>query len=213
MNQVTPEFSKKLNLGCGSQVVDGWVNVDYALGARLARIPFFRAINRKARLFDLDWNDRIFIHDLAQRFPWHDDSIDLIYSSHTLEHFTREDGRAFLKECCRVLRKGAIIRIVVPDLSHVVSEYSLGRIRADEFVEKLDVLYRRSRSPIRTKLGPFLQSPHKCMYDEGNLLTVLRELGFMAEGKKPFDSNIADILQLELASRTEHAVIVEGRKL
>jgi len=30
----------KLNLGCGNQVVEGWVNVDYALGARFAKIPF-----------------------------------------------------------------------------------------------------------------------------------------------------------------------------
>ena len=29
----------KVNLGCGDRVVDGWTNVDYALGARLTRVP------------------------------------------------------------------------------------------------------------------------------------------------------------------------------
>jgi len=66
----------KLNLGCGSQVVDGWVNVDYALGARFMKIPFFRSLNRKVKIFNLDWNDKIFLHDLTRKFPWADSSID-----------------------------------------------------------------------------------------------------------------------------------------
>ena len=49
----------KLNLGCGSQIVDGWVNVDYALGARLFKFPFFRQLNSKVKLFELEWDTRI----------------------------------------------------------------------------------------------------------------------------------------------------------
>lgn len=106
----------KLNLGCGFQVPDEWINVDYAFGARFVKIPFFRRLNRKLKLFDLDWNQRIYLHDLTRKFPWRDGTVDVVYSSHTLEHFTGEQGRLFLTECHRVPKRNGIIRIVVPDL-------------------------------------------------------------------------------------------------
>ena len=202
----------KLNLGCASQVPDGWVNVDYALGARFMKIPFFRAFNRKVKLFNLDWNEKIHLHDLTKKFPWEDSSVDIIYSSHTLEHFSKEDGRKFLAECHRVLRKHCIIRIVVPDLHHNVTEYIERLIKADEFVEKLGVLYVSSDNPIKKQLAPFCQFPHKCMYDNTRLLEILDELGFEASTRAAFKSDIADIQLIELEKRTENSVIVEGQK-
>ena len=141
----------KLNLGCGSQVIDGWINVDYSIGARFAKIPLFRALNNKLRLFDLDWNENIYLHDLTKAFPWADSTIDIVYSSHTLEHFSRDDGRRFIAECHRVLRKDGILRIVVPDLRHIVIEYIEGRIHADDFVEKLGVMYGNSKNVLKNR--------------------------------------------------------------
>lgn len=202
----------KLNLGCGSQVPDGWINVDYALGARLAKIPFFRALNRRLGLFNLDWDDRTEIHDLSKRLPWQDRTVDVVYSSHTLEHFTREAGRAFLAECHRVLRDNGLIRIVVPDLAHIVAEYRAARLRADNFVEQLGVLHETTGNKLKDQLSPLIQFPHKCMYDTTTLVAVLNDIGFDAASRSGFDSAIADIREVELANRTEHAVVVEGRK-
>jgi len=202
----------KLNLGCGSQVPEGWINVDYALGARLAKVPFFRALNRKLRLFELDWSNRICLHDLSRRFPWENNTVDIIYCSHTLEHFTRDAGRKFIAECHRVLRRGGILRIVVPDLRDFVADYCEGRLRADEFVEKLDVLYGSNSSPLKDRLAPLIQFPHKCMYDTPTLMGILREVGFEVASRAAFDSDIGDIRLVELAERAEHAVVVEGRK-
>ncbi|HEX5067567.1 MAG TPA: methyltransferase domain-containing protein [Myxococcota bacterium] len=202
----------KLNLGCGPRTPDGWIHVDYAWGARLARLPFFRALNRRIRLFDLDWSERIQLHDLTRRFPWRDASADVVYSSHTLEHFSREDGRAFLTECQRVLRKGGILRIVVPDLRRNVLAYLEGQVPADDFVESLGVLHGRTPSRLKNRLAPFVQFPHKCMYDGPRLLQILDEIGFEASARAAFESDIDDIRQVESADRTNDAVIVEGRK-
>lgn len=203
----------KLHLGCGSLVPEGWINVDYALGARLAKVFFFGILNRKLKLFDLDWNEEIYIHDLTKKLPWADNSVDIVYSSHTLEHFSREEGRSFLYECHRVLRKNGIIRIVVPDLRHVVTGYIEGRIRADNFLEKLGVLYGNSKSSFKNRLSPLIHFPHKCMYDTPRLLEVLSDVGFEAKSREPFDSDISDVRLVELEGRTENAVIVEGRKV
>jgi predicted SAM-dependent methyltransferase len=202
----------KLNLGCGSQVVDGWVNVDYALGARLTKLPLFRSVNRKLRLTKLDWDNRILVRDLTKRFPWEDSSIDAIYTSHTLEHFSKEDGRAFLQECRRVLRQSGILRIVVPDLRFTVAEYIEGRLRADDFIVELGTLPRDSRGGLNNRLAPLFQFPHRCMYDTQRLLEILDEVGFAASRRAAFDSDIDNIQAVELEDRTVHAVVVEGRK-
>jgi len=203
----------KLNLGCGSHVVDGWINVDYALGARLAKSKVFRLLNKKIKFFKLDWDEKIFIHNLNKTFPWNDNSIEVIYTSHTLEHFSRAEGIRFLKECHRVLCENGVIRLVVPDLFWVVSEYWEGRLRGDEFIERLGVLSPHYGNRLKTKLALFTYFPHKCMYDTPTLLTILKQIGFDAVIKQPFLSDIDRIDQLEIKSRTENAVIVEGEKL
>ena len=202
----------KLNLGCSDRTPDGWINVDYALGARFLKNPFLRALNRKVPVFRQQWDKDIFIHDLRKRFPWPDDSADIIYSSHTLEHFPRIDGRSLLFNCYRVLKKGGIIRIVVPDLSYIVNCYTSGKISADAFVESLNVLYKRDRGRIKNALAPFRQFPHQCMYDQASLLRIMREVGFTVQDRAPFDSAIPDINEIELENRCRDAVIIEGTK-
>jgi len=202
----------KLNLGCGPHTPHGWLNVDYSLGASMSKIPGFRGLNRRLRIFDLSWNSAIMLHDLRTRFPWHDGTADLVYSSHTLEHFSKEEGRFFLAECHRVLKPNGTLRIVVPDLAAVVREYSSGRLLADDFVASLGVLYGTHKNSLKRKLYPLFTYPHKCMYDKPRLLQILLDLGFNASLRHPFDSAIKDIAGIELPDRTIDAVIVEGTK-
>ena len=202
----------KLNLGCGSQVPEGWINVDYALGARVYKLPFFRTLNKKIRFFDLDWDENIVICNLKKQFPWDESSVDVIYTSHTLEHFSKEEGRDFLTKCYKVLKKEGIIRVVVPHLKYIVGKFISGELRADDFVKELGVLYLPRNNPLKNKLSPFIQFPHKCMYDTQTLIDVLNEIGFVAQSKELFDSNITDIKRVELEGRTTNAVIVEGVK-
>jgi SAM-dependent methyltransferase len=203
----------KINLGCGSKTPEGWINVDYALGARVMRISLLKFVSRRLGLFGMDWSDDIYIHDLRKIFPWKSDSVDVVYSSHTLEHLSKSEGRKFLKECYRVLKKHGTIRIVVPNLSSLISEYIEGSLRADDFVEKLGVLYETERDGfLRKRFSPFIQFPHKCMYDPNTLLEIFNEIGFRGREKQPFESDIDDIKGVELKDRTRNAVIIEGKK-
>jgi len=91
---------KLLNLGCGTRYHSSWVNVDiHCTGPDV--IPF----------------------DLRQGIPFVDEAFDVIYHSHLLEHFSKAYAAVFLKECFRVLRKGGIIRVVVPDLEEILRTY------------------------------------------------------------------------------------------
>ena len=100
-----------LNLGCGSRFNKGkdWVNIDFT-----SADPSVKA------------------HNLREGVPLPDASVDLVYCSHLLEHFSKQEAPAFLSECRRVLRKGGVVRVVVPDLEGIARAYleSLGEARA-----------------------------------------------------------------------------------
>tara|TARA_B100001996_G_C18629977_1_gene581312 strand:- start:161 stop:739 length:579 start_codon:yes stop_codon:yes gene_type:complete len=87
---------KILDLGCGKNKVIGSVGLD------------------KVNLKSVD-----IVHDLLSfPYPIENESFDLIYLRHTIEHFSIENIDVILKECYRILKKGGEIQINVP---HVFS--------------------------------------------------------------------------------------------
>jgi hypothetical protein len=203
----------KLDLGCGPRPPEGWTGVDIALGARLAKIPLFARLNRRLHVFRSDWDPHVYLHDLRRPLPWTDASVEAIYSSHTLEHLSREEGRAFLAECYRVLTEGGLIRLVVPDVRVIVDDYLDGRLAADELVDSLGVFAEAKGGRLKRALSPRMQYSHRCMYDPPALLAAMGRAGFDARVRKSLDSDIEDVRLIESESRTSGAVIVEGRKL
>lgn len=187
----------RLNLGCGAAVADGWINVDYAVGARLRRIPVVGALVGRLGILNTDWDPRIVVHDLRKPLPWTDASVDAIYSSHTLEHLDREEGRRLIAECHRVLKPAGLLRIVVPDLKGYVAEYTTGRLAATEMLEALHVLGAR-RLGFRKELFSILSgSIHRCMYDAPTLTVLLLDTGFETRVCAPRDSAISGIDRFE----------------
>jgi SAM-dependent methyltransferase len=91
---------RKLNFGCGDRFTSGWVNIDF--------YSPHRSVQRV---------------NLLAGFPFPDNSFDAVYSSHVLEHFTRAQAMKLVAEAYRVLKKGGILRIVVPDLEETCREY------------------------------------------------------------------------------------------
>lgn len=89
-----------VNLGCGSHFHEDWVNLDYK-----ANKP------------------GVISHNLHESLPFKNDSVDAIYCSHVLEHFEKNFAPVFLADCLRVLKKHAVIRLVVPDLEQLVKNY------------------------------------------------------------------------------------------
>jgi len=49
--------------------------------------------------------------------------VDVVYHSHLLEHLQQEEGEDLIQECLRVLKPGGILRIVVPDLERICTDY------------------------------------------------------------------------------------------
>jgi len=84
---------KKLNIGCGSDIKEGWINLDYC----------------KAEGIDV-------VHDLEKKLPFKDNEFDLIYASHILEHI--KNYEQLIGELRRILKEGGILEIKVPHHSY-----------------------------------------------------------------------------------------------
>ena len=202
--------SLRLNLGCGAVTPKNWVNVDYALGAWLFKIPGFQVVNRHFKFFNLEWDSNVLLKDLRKRFPWKDNSVDIIYCSHVLEHLSKVEGLCFLRQCYRVLKPEGVARILVPDLNAIVSDYIDGKIAAENFMGSLFAwqgggIIKRIISTHNT---------HKCMYDNKSLLRITTDIGFICSTQKPFESTaIPDVYDIEIASgRASTSAIVEAVK-
>ncbi|MEB3120713.1 MAG: methyltransferase domain-containing protein [Snowella sp.] len=91
---------KLVNIGCGSVFHPDWVNLDVLPQAK-----------------------EVQLYDIRDTLPFSSQEIDACYSSHVLEHLTREQAKSFLVDCDRILKPGGIIRIVVPDLEMIARTY------------------------------------------------------------------------------------------
>lgn len=81
----------KLNLGCGNDYINGWVNID-------------KGECKRDMQFDIEV------------FPWalDDDSVDEILLKHIMEHTEPSNFYLFMKEIYRVCKAEAIVRIISP---------------------------------------------------------------------------------------------------
>ncbi|NMG11522.1 SAM-dependent methyltransferase [Brasilonema sp. UFV-L1] len=128
---------KKLNLGCGDRYSTSWINIDFNSS-----------------------QPEIISHNLLQPLPFPDNSIDVVYNSHIIEHFSREDAETVTKECFRVLKPNGILRIVVPNLEQTCREYLriMDMIDTEEarkqyewiIIELLDQMVRTERGGLMT---------------------------------------------------------------
>lgn len=75
-------------------------------------------------------------HDVTD-LPFDDESVDLIYASHLLEYFDYTEGVDVLKEWCRVLKPGGVLRIAVPNFSIMAALYIDGKLPLERFIGPL----------------------------------------------------------------------------
>jgi len=134
----------RLNIGCGDAPTPGWINYDNSPAVWLARWPLFTALLRWVGLIDagnvafIDNCRRLGIRyaNASHRIPHDAGTVDVVYSSHMIEHLDRREAASFLAECMRVLKPGGVLRLVAPDVRWSVLEY-MEKGRADEFIAQL----------------------------------------------------------------------------
>lgn len=135
----------KLHLGCGIRKFPGWKH------------------------FDIGDYEHLDGHDIIN-LPYPDNSVDLIYSSHTLEYFDRNEIIEVLNKWYKILKPGGIIRLAVPNFEAMVKLYYLEMMPIETFL-----------GPLYGKMQPSGHEIiyHKTAYDFRSLRILLESIGFV----------------------------------
>jgi len=125
----------------------------------------------------------------ARTLPFPDNSFDYLVASHFLEHLTSEEAQRFLSECHRVLKSSGLIRIAVPDAEKLITKYLAGSLSDYDIInpecEKAETQLG--------KLQALLLGGHKSVYDESELIRVMKQAGFVPERKRFNETQIPGI--------------------
>lgn len=90
----------KLQIGCGYNLVDGWLNSDL--------VPS---------------SDQVAALDASIEFPFNSNSFDFVYSEHILEHLDFKASCNMISESYRVLKPRGSIRIAIPHAGFLIDIY------------------------------------------------------------------------------------------
>ncbi len=104
-----------LNLGCGNQIIPGWINADFYKNYLRPRLwkNFYSIIEEPNWRVDL-------------RYPLNcpDNTFDGVFTEHALEHLHPEEVIDLLTELYRILKPGAWIRVVLPDIDKCINLFA-----------------------------------------------------------------------------------------
>ncbi|MDE6969067.1 MAG: methyltransferase domain-containing protein, partial [Eubacterium sp.] len=138
--------SVRLNLGAGHICFDDYINVD----------------ERQIRNIDI-------VADVRE-LPFAEQSVDEIYASHIIEHFTRHEFETvILPYWYRLLKAGGKIRVILPDLESMIEHY---KNQQYEIGELREVLYGLQEYP---------GDVHYALYGQNELKEMFGRSGLHAE--------------------------------
>jgi len=174
----------KLHIGCGKNILPGWVNADITPCSEV--IVF------------LQW-----------RLPFENESLSLVFSEHVLEHASLSVGRKHLREVHRTLRVGGTVRIAMPDLDDIVDCYREDWRKA-AWVNWPEFSFVQSRAEAINMA--FREWGHQYLYNREEIVRLLTESGFKKiEFVKHGESTNPDLRGLE--TRADSKLIVEAYKV
>jgi predicted SAM-dependent methyltransferase len=132
----------KLHVGCGNVILPGWTNLD------IEKLP------------DVD-----IIDDITTLTKIPDNSCEIIYASHVLEHVGRNEFEDVIRTWNKKLKKNGTLRIAVPDFEKIITWYQKTK-------QIIDIVGLVSGGQ-KTKYDY-----HKMIYDKKSLTEILLKMGF-----------------------------------
>jgi glycosyltransferase involved in cell wall biosynthesis/predicted SAM-dependent methyltransferase/polysaccharide pyruvyl transferase WcaK-like protein len=196
-NYLESHHIRKLHLGAGPNVLDGWFNTDIS--------PEHKGV---------------YALDVTERLPFDDKSIDYILSEHLVEHLTYKDGLDMFRECFRILKPGGIIRVATPDLEILIKLHTL---KKNEIQQQYIKWHVDSFLPGMTYNDCFVINNafrgwgHQFIYDEETLRNSMEKVGFVEIKRyKPGESDDENFRGIEWRAKDEvqkfTGLILEARR-
>jgi len=99
---------------------------------------------------------------------WSDDTVDLLYCSHGIAYFNREEIKSLLRAWFRILKPGGVLRLATPDFKIISYLHNNGKADLSQLVGPLYGQMAMGDQTIH----------HKTVYDYPALESLLLECGF-----------------------------------
>lgn len=176
------DTSLKLNIGSFITMFHhNWINIDICKCQPFADAHKFKFVE----------------HDVTHGLPCTNDSVDLIYTSHFLEHLSYEQGAKFLKDCYRAMKPGAVMRILVPNAATLIETYAFPDIV--EELDKFDCLNSGAAAAptSMSKLWNLMCAGHSALYDAETLNKTLKAAGFKNIERMAFRQSMSKQILVE----------------
>ena len=139
-----------LHLGSGSNIIDGFINID---GNPLRK--------------------KILYYDIRNILPFKKDSVRYVFTSNVFEHFFPDEISLILSDINRCMHKNGIMRIVVPDLEKAISAYTKEDYK---FFRDFPTSYKSLGGRFSNHI--FCDAQHRLTYDYSYLEELLVTAGF-----------------------------------
>lgn len=162
-----------LNLGCSDRTSKEFINID--------AVPS-RYTNYVQNIEDLS------------RFP--DNSVDMVYASHVIEHIPRGKLLTVLREWHRVVKPGGVLRFGVPDFDAIIEMYLASG--------------KDTHSVVRQLMGEDGEyDDHHSIWNLAYAEQVMKDAGFSSV--RPWDPKTAN--HHDFKDKTMRAYQIDGRSI
>lgn len=188
---------KYLDIGCGPNINNGLINLDYMWRPGV----------------DICW-------DIRPGLPFKDGQLKGVFSEHCLEHFDLSDGEKICRDVYRVLSPGGHFRVIVPSADLYLKTYAerLSNTNSRAFpYEESEAFRGEFYTPMLSVNRIFYQDResafgHRCMYDFELLSTLLQHVGFSSATLCQFRSGADEHLLVDSERRKCESLYVEAVK-
>ena len=188
----------KINIGCGWECRDGWINVDNTKKHQAKEYP-------------------IEFMDATEVWPYGDDTFEYVLSEHMIEHVPANKGLFMLKEAYRTMKPGAIIRISCPNRSFF--EALAGKddhLFVHAYANKIFKRQVSSGDAARIASRTLNEQGHVWVPTAMQLIQQVEKAGFKNVKQVTYGSSEHDAfngIEVNDGVRNWESVVVEGEKL
>ena len=190
----------RLQLGCGKNPRNDWLNSDLFPGA-----------------------PDVMLVDVRLPLVFEGESFDRIFTEHMIEHLSWEQGAKMLKECFRIAKPGGVVRVATPDIHFLINLVAQPGDDLHQAYMKWSVDRHVPWAPgldAVVVMNNFVRDwGHRFVYDEATLGEQLKRAGFTGVVRcRLNESAHEDLCGLENESRMPasflklETLVMEGTK-
>tara|TARA_B100001059_G_scaffold77903_1_gene75675 strand:- start:17976 stop:18623 length:648 start_codon:yes stop_codon:yes gene_type:complete len=129
-------------------------------------------------------------YDLRNGIPLKDKTVDVIYTSHMLEHIPYNQLIKFIGECKRVLKSKGIFSVCVPNAELYLDAYNQNR----NFKTVADMYQKgiidTGSCMDQVNYEVYMDGEHCYMFDKENLINTIKKGGFNNVELREFDASL-----------------------